>query len=77
LGHVPVPRGFKSPKGHEASSITRVFGAEVVVDEIDDVKMLDDVVVVDTVVDELVVDETGDVEDVVVPVELEGPVVEA
>jgi hypothetical protein len=44
LGQVPVPRGFRSPKGHEASSITKVCGAfDVDGDEIVDVDELDDV----------------------------------
>ena len=71
LGQVPVPRGFRSPKGHEASSTTKVCGAddELVVVEVGDV--------VDVVMkDELVVD-MDDEEDGVVDDVLEDPVVEA
>lgn len=67
LGQVPVPRGFRSPKGHEASSITKVCGGEY------------ELVVVEIVVNELVVVvvDMDDVEEVVVVDELDGPIVEA
>jgi len=84
LGQVPVPRGFRSPKGHEASSITKVCGAFdvlVVVDVVDVVVvdvvggMVDDVVVVEVVVKELLVVGVDEMLEVVVV--LEGPEVAA
>jgi len=70
FGQVPVPRGVRSPKGHDASSITRVCG---VVDEV----AVDDVVetVVELVVVTLVV--VVETDDVGVVVELDDPDVAA
>jgi len=72
FGQVPVPRGVRSPKGHEASSITNVCGADV---EVVVVGMVEVVVVVVGKVDEVVgvvVDEV-----VVLEVVLEDPIVDA